>query len=416
MKKALLVSFFPLFITAGIHKVVLTFDYEVNFTRRLSHFNVVSWAQLPDEPIYKAKINFSGTTDELIRDLGELSGVIDIEVNLSSTLMGMEAAARIDQRPIMILDDTVIDQRPIMILDEDELGENARLYMQKFLYDIRAQDCWAYTQGDGVVVAVLDTGIDPDHSFFEGSLSPYGYDFVDDDWDPSEERSGLDSNNNGLLDEGWGHGTHVAGIVKMVAPEVTILPIRVVDSDGHAEIFNIIQGIYFAIIAGADVINLSMSISEPSLVLDEWIDIARLNDVIVVTSAGNENTAILDYPADKISVLTVGSIDENFIKSSFSNFSKHVDVCTPGEHIISCLPGGGFVSRSGTSMSTPIVAGALALIRELVPYSKTSYFHNRLKNNAYSIDFLNPQYENNLGKGLLDVWNAITIENQPYPQ
>jgi len=416
MKRVFLILGLPFLLFAGSYKVVIRFDEEVWLPSALSSFQISDWQEIAGEPVYKVTIQFNGTRDQLNQELRKVENVLAIEQNQSVILVGHEDAARIDQRPIMILDDSVIDQRPIMILDEDELGDVAPLYMQKFLYDIRAQECWGYTQGRYVTVAVLDTGVDIHHEFLWDSVLPYGYDFVDDDDDPSEERVGLDSNGNGLFDEGWGHGSHVAGIIKMVAPRVRILPIRVVDSDGQAEIFNIIQGIQYAIASGADIINLSLSIPEPSDLLDDWLDLAKFWGVTVVTSAGNENTFELDFPADKASVLTVGSVTDDFHKSSFSNFSKYVDVTAPGEAIVSCLPGGGYVARSGTSMTAPIGSGAVALIFELVPGSSTRYFNGRIKNNAFSIDDLNPGYEGRIGHGLIDVWNAITVYYQPYPE
>jgi len=415
MLRPLMIPFVSVLLFSGVHKVVLKFDQEVDLPAVLFEYEVISWEGISGQPMYKASIDYSGSKRNLLRDLARLPNATHAEENQTGDLVGQEAAARIDQRPIMLLDDSIINQRPIMLLDEDLLGPHAPLYMQSFLYDVRAQDCWEYTQGAGITVAVLDTGIDLEHDFFDGSISPYGYDFVAEDSDPSDERIDLDENGNGLLDEGWGHGTHVAGIIKLMAPQVTILPIRVVNSDGQAELFDIIQGIHYAIISGAKVINMSMSIPDPSDLLDDWIDLAKYANVVVVTSAGNESRSSMDFPANKAGVLSVGSVDADFIRSGFSNYSRKLDLSAPGEMIYSCLPGGGYVARTGTSMSTPITSGAVALIAELTPGSNVTYFHGRLKNNAYSIDSFNPDYRGKIGKGLVDVWNAITLQDQPYP-
>ncbi len=258
-----------------------------------------------------------------------------------------------------------------------------------------------------MVVAVLDTGVDIDHEFLVDNIVS-GYDFVGDDSDPREEASGLDTNGNGLLDEGFGHGTHVAGIIKTIAPGVSIMPIRVIDSDGAGFLDDIIAGIHFAIDNGARVINMSLSISETSPGLEEAIARAKHADVAIVTSAGNEDSPDLSYPAVDNKVFTVVSLGPELLKSAYSNYNQKADIAAPGEFILSAHPNNRYVGRSGTSMAAPVLVGHLAILMELSPLTAPWHLLNDIEHSAYDIDDLNdPQYREKLGAGLLDIEASI---------
>lgn len=113
--------------------------------------------------------------------------------------------------------------------------------------------------GAGTVVAVLDTGVDAAHPMLAGRLLP-GYDLIDDDPDPLDVANGVDDDGDGLVDEAYGHGTFVAGVVAQIAPDAAILPVRVLDADGRAELHTVIEGIDLAIEQGANVINMSFGL------------------------------------------------------------------------------------------------------------------------------------------------------------
>ena len=123
---------------------------------------------------------------------------------------------------------------------------------------LRLADAHRHTQGDGVLVAVIDTGVLAEHPAFSGAIAPGGYDFVDSDPDPTDEANGIDDDGDGLVDEGAGHGTMVAGIVRLVAPHARILPLRVLDDEGSGRTFDVAKAIRHAIEQGADIINLSL--------------------------------------------------------------------------------------------------------------------------------------------------------------
>ncbi|MDJ0840157.1 MAG: S8 family serine peptidase [Acidobacteriota bacterium] len=410
----------------GQHKLILKFDTPVNIDYVLNGYQVSKVKQLGDDNVYRVNIHSEESREDLLDDLYNRAEVSGVEENQTTRINVTDSAVDLDTRAMFIIDTRamfIIDDQQVM--DETQINDihtramfiidgkddNAlAMHAQYHIYNTRSHYAWDYATGRGVTVAVLDTGIDTKHEFLVNNIVP-GIDYVGKDHDPNEEQFGLDSDGDGLYDEGFGHGTHVAGLVKTVAPGVSLMPVRVVDADGQAELFDIVQGIRFAIENGADIINMSMSIDDPSQLLLEYIAEARAAGIVVVTSAGNENSTNLKFPANVPSVLTVTSVGPDFVKSPFANYSNQVDVSAPGEALISTHPGNRYVARSGTSMSAPIVAGEAAIIFELVPDASVSYVRHRIKRKSLNIDCFNHDYKKKLGKGHADTWNAITVQN-----
>ncbi len=222
------------------------------------------------------------------------------------------------------------------------------------------------TTGKDVKVAVLDTGIDALHPAFDGSVRSL-WDFVDDDSDSTDRSNGVDDDGDGFVDEAFGHGTHVAGIVHLIAPDAEILDARVLDADGRGNIFVVAEAIAEASDAGADVINLSFGTvddSDSKLLADAVKD-AQHNGLIVVASAGNQGSAARHMPADLKDVLAVGGLTQDNRMAAFSNGGPSVHLAAPAVSIISPVPGDAYASWSGTSMAAPIVAGEVALLRSI---------------------------------------------------
>lgn len=242
------------------------------------------------------------------------------------------------------------------------------------------------TRGAGVTVAVLDTGIDPNHSAFAGRLVP-GYDFVNMDADPSEE-----GNPDQYLV--YGHGTHVAGLVALAAPEAKIMPIRVLDAEGRGNIWVLAEALAYAVDPdgnpatndGAQVINLSLSTRRPTNLLQEIIKAITCSSddddddrnecltptgrgVVVVAAAGNRASDLPEYPAAEgvNGLLAVAASTANDTLATFSNYGGWVQVAAPGEQIIGPVPGENYGVWSGTSMAAPLVAGQAALVRAARP-------------------------------------------------
>lgn len=224
--------------------------------------------------------------------------------------------------------------------------------------------------GEGTMVAVLDTGAQLDHpalaANFEGVKR---YDFVGDDNNPTERKVGADTDGDGIEDDLFGHGTHVAGIVDIVAPKAKIMPIRVLNTEGYGDVFTIARAISYAERNGADVINLSLGSRSRSTLLQQAIGDATAKDVLVTAAAGNSNSALPHYPAagngaaaSSDGLVSVTSVNMYSKKSDFANYGTWVDLAAPGDAIRSAFPNDRYAYWSGTSMATPFVSGEAALI------------------------------------------------------
>jgi subtilisin len=212
---------------------------------------------------------------------------------------------------------------------------------------------WRTTKGNGVKVAVLDTGVSVHNDLTPVALNS----FVD--GEPVDE---------------CGHGTHCAGLlagigfndmgVLGVAPEVSDYYVKILDNNGSGTIENVIKGIYYAVdILAVDVINMSLGISTPERLseLEKACDYAASKDVIICAAAGNEHTGV-SQPAMYDSVLAISSITNQEILSNFSNFGDQIDYCAVGENLYSTYLNNGYCTMSGTSMASPIIAGIISLI------------------------------------------------------
>lgn len=233
------------------------------------------------------------------------------------------------------------------------------------------------SKGRGSVIAVVDTGAQLDHPELADSFTDARYDFINDDRVPTDVGDGKDNDGDGDVDEMVGHGTHVAGISRLAAPEARIMPLRVLDSDGNGNSFVLAEAVTFASKNGADVINLSLGASRESELLMDVIDNAAEGEeglpggTVTVAAVGNENTNVRQYPAaGDDDVLAVASVNEQRERSSFSNYgAAWVDVAAPGSDIHGTFPTDRYAQWSGTSMATPFAAGQAALLHGEVPMS-----------------------------------------------
>jgi subtilisin family serine protease len=234
---------------------------------------------------------------------------------------------------------------------------------------LRLPEAHTISLGANIIVATLDTGVDATHPALVDHLIP-GYDFVDLDDDPSELAYSDGS--------AYGHGTHVAGLVALAAPDAKIMPLRTLDPDGVGTIWAQAQALRYAMNHGADVINLSFSFEHRSVLLDDVLGQVTCSPsvdadcrakirpgAIVVAAAGNSGANIREYPAADLvpGVLAIGASTQGNTLASFSTYGSWVRVAAPGDRIVSTLPGGTYAAWSGTSMATPLVAGVAAMDR-----------------------------------------------------
>ncbi len=260
--------------------------------------------------------------------------------------------------------------------------------------------------GSGVVVAVLDTSIDETHPVLAGRLLP-GISFIS---GPPLDVGGRGSGSRGRGANGLpaGHGTYVAGIIALVAPDADLLPVTVLDDAGHGRVFATVQGIYHAVEQGADVINLSLSTRSQNHVLRDALAYARAQGVVLVSAVGNggrEHPSPL--PASDENVIGVASTDAGDFKADFSNYGTWIVLSAPGAGLVSAMPGDLYASWGGTSASAALVSGAAALILASDQMAGPDQVEWRLAVTAMDLDELNPDYVGKLGAGRLDVGAAV---------
>lgn len=246
-----------------------------------------------------------------------------------------------------------------------------------------------------VVVAVIDTGVDLDHSFLKGRVLNTGYDFVDNDKIPDDRNI---------------HGTHVAGTIVDCTKglnNVKILPIRVLDANGKGSTLDIINGMNYAAKKKADILNFSLAgLRFLDYQEDKAFASVQKKGCICVVAAGNEsqNTKYC-CPAHITSCITVAAVDSNLKRAYFSNYGKAVDVAAPGVGILSSVPGNKFKSESGTSMAAPHVSGMIALLKLAYPGLKPSNVHKYVE--KVSVDLGAAGRDNYYGYGFPDMRRAI---------
>ncbi|WP_346267756.1 S8 family peptidase [Sporosarcina sp. E16_3] len=233
---------------------------------------------------------------------------------------------------------------------------------------IQAPAIWKDTKGKGITVAILDTGCDSSHPDLQNQIIG-GRNFTDDDG----------SNPDIFLDYN-GHGTHVAGTIAAqqndkgvvgVAPEASLLIVKVLNRKGSGQYGWIIAGIHYAIEQKVDIISMSLGGPTDMPELHEAIKKALATNILVVCAAGNEgdgddSTDEFAYPGCYNEVISVGAINLERSPSDFTNSHNEIDLVAPGEKILSTYLNGKFATLSGTSMAAPHVSGALALIKGLV--------------------------------------------------
>ena len=282
------------------------------------------------------------------------------------------------------------------------------------------------------VVAVIDTGVDVNHPVLYPVLLP-GYDFTRNqpgasEWlDVNGMQSGytdtgvqnqqpayvqqstaavLDQSTAAVLDGSpyadFGHGTMTSGLIHLVAPKARILPLKAFSANGTGYLSNIVAALYYAVQHNANVVNMSFDLTSSSPALNQAVTYANKAGVVLVAAAGNEDTSARVYPAAMNSyVVGVASTDDWDKRSSFSNYgSADVWIAAPGENVVSTFPGGTYASSSGTSFSSPLVAGTAALFLS----AKQSGLNQSQAAQALAhAQLLTPD----LNHGRLNVYNAV---------
>jgi len=301
--------------------------------------------------------------------------------------------------------------------------------------DIDANEAWEISTGSSdIIVAVVDTGVDYNHRdmanniwFNELELNGaagvdddengyiddiYGYDFINGDGDPIDDS---------------GHGTHCAGIIAAdgnnglditgVCWDSKIMSLKFLSSGGSGDTGDAIEAFYYAVAAGADVVSNSWAGGGYTQYMQDAIDYAYSQGVIMVAAAGNDYSDIPTYPSNYEHMFSVAATNSNDEKPAFSNYGDWVDIAAPGVDILSLRAAGTSLGTtygnyktiaSGTSMACPHVAGACALLLSVNPALTSDDATNILKD---TVDPIAPGVCD--ANGRINVYNAILSATEP---
>ena len=353
-----------------------------------------------------------------------------------------ELLTRLSQEPLLdyVEADQVATQKPeteseiteSFNLKADPLVNDSYFDQQFGLTNMRVPEAWALSQGENIVVAVIDTGVETSHSDLDAQLVA--------GFDAFSHREGKDAGDVSKLNyfmDSYKHGTHVAGIIAAetnnnrgiagIAPKAKIMPIKIfpdfsdwiqsvlepAENADETIISVLADGIVWAVDHGADVINMSLSVTEKSATLDRAVAYALEQNVVVVVAAGNQRH--LDNARNELAaidgVIAVGSVDKINEISFFSNSGDYVAVAAPGQDIISTVPSflglKGYINMTGTSMAAPQVAGIAALMR--AKYGKEAatpaFIKQRLQETA--LDKGDVGRDDLYGYGVVDAYKAL---------
>ena len=355
----------------------------------------------------------------LLGTLTQQLGILDIEPDRTLGLVGPPTGAADAVSTLAVLDRT-----PVVFYGNAVWNGYAA---QPAAIRVRAPEArMAFGVAGTGTVALIDTGVDPDHPALRGVLVP-GYDFTRNQAGMAPESADLNEStaavvdgsptpvspsNAAILDEStaalvdgnqaFGHGTMVAGIVHLVAPSANLMPLKAFQANGQGYLSDVIRAIYFAVNSGACVINMSFSTPTYSPAFRASLDHAGSQNLISVAAAGNDGQQTIVYPAgftqDVMGVASTNLLDQ---RSSFSNYgSQIVWVAAPGENIVSTYPFSTYGAGSGTSFSAPFVSGTAALLLSLQRSLNQSTAATAIAN----AQTLSPD----LGNGRLDAYKAVS--------
>lgn len=275
---------------------------------------------------------------------------------------------------------------------------------------IGAPQAWDITTGtSAITVAIIDTGVDLDHPEFSGRIVQ-GWDFVNNDPYPDDDH--------------W-HGTHVAGIagaqgnnnqgIAGVAWNVKIMPLKVLDSQGHGYDYSVASAIVHAAYNGAKILNMSLGGEYSSQVLAEAVDYAYRKGCILVAAAGNGGVNKVLYPAAYTQVIAVSAVNYYSYVTSYSNRGPEIEVAAPGGdkdgYVLSTVPDKNYGYGIGTSMAAPHVAGLAALIWSVNPSLTAAQVRYCITSTA--VDLGPPGHDPDYGYGVIDVKEAVKEALEP---
>jgi hypothetical protein len=264
---------------------------------------------------------------------------------------------------------------------------------------IGAESAWEHSSGAGVVVAVVDTGVEAGHPDLQGQLLA-GYDYINNDGDPADDH---------------GHGTRMTGIIVArrnnalggagIAPDARVIPIKALDHTGNGPYSAVASGIVYAVDHGARVINLSLVGPSQSTVMQNAVDYAVEHDVVVVAASGNYGTNVPGYPAAAPGAVAVGATNDFDSRASFSVYGAWLSFAAPGVEVLTTTLNGDYTGSTGTSPAAAVGSAIFALLFGANPNMPRAEAIARVQDGAVDVgpDGWDPYY----GWGRADAYAAL---------
>ncbi|WP_051302555.1 S8 family peptidase [Salibacterium aidingense] len=324
----------------------------------------------------------------LIENAGGRIGEQWERIHAAEAVMTEKEAARLASRSEVAY--VELDQE-VKIQAEEELRNWG-------LEHVQAPDAWEENvTGEGVEVAVVDTGISTSHPSLD----------VEDGYSAVSYTDSYDDDN--------GHGSHTAGIIGAsqpraglmgVAPDADLIAVKVLDESGNGSLSQVLTGMEWAIEEDVDIINMSFGTLTDSSSMKSMLQEAYEDGIIVAAASGNrgegeDDTDRVEYPARYDSVVAVAAVDDNNERAYFSASGEAVELSAPGVDIVSTYEGSSYGPLSGTSMATPFVSGAFALLKEAYPEEEAPALRSMLQEEA--LDLGEDGRDERYGYGLLQL-------------
>jgi subtilisin family serine protease len=348
----------------------------LNVTCTLLGCNVIEGLGDPAGQVFLVGVPDGVNLPAFIQTLLSVIGIVDVEAdNLVSVLQSSPAT------PASLYDDTPVSYYGTTVWQ----GYVTQPAVQ--IVGIANVQSTYGSSGTGIV-AVIDTGVDPNQPVLQPVLVP-GYDFTRNtpggsemadvpvssspgssgaspSWVNGDSEADLSESTVSVVDNqqyaAFGHGTMVSGVIHLAAPTALIMPLKAFQATGYGYTSDIIRAIYWAVSHNARVINMSFSTSQSSLQLALALDYATTLGTICVASAGNDSSSTPVYPAAYSNVIGVASTSNSNTLSTFSNYGSWVWLAAPGEGIITTYPWATYAAAWGTSFSAPFVSGTASLL------------------------------------------------------
>ena len=284
---------------------------------------------------------------------------------------------------------------------------------QSFLNQIKAEQSWDLIRNSSnTVIAIVDSGSDMDHEDLKANILLPGKDLVGASFNKL-----LEDNDPDVKSDSTDHGVRVSGMasaisdngigIASIASNAKLLIVKAGADNNGATIYKGYEGIKYAADNGAHIINCSWGGLAGGIFGQDVINYAISKGCLVIAAAGNSNSIVPEYPASYKGVMVVAGVDMNDRKSSFSNYGSHVSISAPAE-VYTTANGNKYAVAKGTSLATPLVASAAALVRSRFPLFDMLQVKEQLIVTSDNIEGSNPLFSGNIGKGRLNVFRALT--------